>query len=196
MRIAAGFYHSYALTDDGRTFLFGERGGTPDAVDDDDFGWTCQNCGSFYDADVTECSHVFDDGRDYGYEHDDRPCEGLRPSRQLSPNQLQGALADTTVLALGGGCFASHSAFVPGAPPCAPGFDAPLTFAMQKPAANKLKEIAVMKAMAGAAAEAEQHVGGGAMAATAPAPAATVAGTKRKRDDTSDDGGQDHGNDC
>ena len=66
------------------------------------------------------CSHMFDeeeDGENY-------PCDGRRPSRQLSPCLLQGALADTTVRALGGGCHARHSAFVPGAPPRAPGFDA------------------------------------------------------------------------
>ena len=43
---------------------------------------------------------------------------------------LQGALAGAaTMRALGSGCSAGHLTFVPGgAPPRAPGFDAPLTF--------------------------------------------------------------------
>jgi len=40
--------------------------------------------------------------------------------------QLQDALAGTTIGALGGGCYAEHSAFLVGKPPRAPGFDEPL----------------------------------------------------------------------
>ena len=51
------------------------------------------------------------------------------------PQLLLGALAGTTVRALGVGCFAQHSIFLAGAPPAEPGFDAPVTRALQKPAA-------------------------------------------------------------
>ena len=50
------------------------------------------------------------------------PAAGVRGIPQL----LRHALADTTVCALGGGCFADHSIFVAGTPPAEPGFDPPV----------------------------------------------------------------------
>ena len=179
VRIAAGFQHSIALANDGRVFAFGTDGGVPAAgAGGDGFEWECWACVTTNAADAAACSHVFVGDDDYG----DGPCEGRRPSRQLSPCLLQGAHGSS-------GCYASHSAFVPGAPPRAPGFDAPLTFAMQKPAAKEPhpKAVAAVAAMAAA----KQHAGGGAAAVSsapsAAAAAAAAGGTKRKRNDDDDD---------
>jgi alpha-tubulin suppressor-like RCC1 family protein len=69
VRIAAGYSHSCALTEDGQIFGVGTDGGVPAGG-----------------------------------------AQGL-------PQLLQGALADTTVRALGVGCRAHHSVFVAGPPP-------------------------------------------------------------------------------
>ena len=45
-----------------------------------------------------------------------------------TPQLLQGALAGSTVCALGVGCVAKHAAFLAGAPPAQPGVDAPVSF--------------------------------------------------------------------
>jgi hypothetical protein len=112
--------------------------------------------------------------------------------RQGTPQLLQeGALAaGTTVCALSTGCFADHAAFIEGAPPAEPGFEAPLVFAVQKPAAKEPDPAAV----AALAALRPPDEGGGAVAAGSPAAAGGGAastgleqGTKRKRDGHSDD---------
>ena len=112
--------------------------------------------------------------------------------RQGTPQLLQeGALAaGTTVCALSTGCWATHAAFAEGPPPAAPGFEAPLVFAMQKPAAKEPDPAAV----AALAALRPPDEGGGAAAASSSAAAGGGAakagseqGTKRKRDDPNDD---------
>jgi hypothetical protein len=112
--------------------------------------------------------------------------------RQGTPQLLQeGALAaGTTVCALNTGCYAQHVAFTVGPPPAAPGFEAPLVFAMQKPAAKEPDPAAV----AALAALRPPDEGGGAAAASSSAAAGGGAasagseqGTKRKCDGPSDD---------
>jgi hypothetical protein len=118
---------------------------------------------------------------------------------QGTPQLLQeGALAGgTTVSALSTGCFATHAAFAEGPPPAAPGFEAPLVFAMQKPAAKEPDPAAV----AALAALRPPDEGGGAAAASSSAAAcgdgaasaSSEQGTKRKRDGPSDDDDDESG---
>jgi hypothetical protein len=64
--------------------------------------------------------------------------------QQGTPQLLQeGALAGTTVCALGVGYRGEHAAFIAGPPPANPGLEPPLAFAMQKPAAKEPDPAAV-----------------------------------------------------
>ena len=120
-------------------------------------------------------------------------CVGIPAADEQGTPQLlqEGALtAGTTVCALGTGCFATHAAFAEGPPPATPGFEPPLVFAMQKPAAKEPDPAAV----AALAALRPPDEGGGAAAARSSAAAGGGAasagseqGTKRKRDGPSDD---------
>ena len=126
-------------------------------------------------------------------------CGGIPAAgRQGTPQLLQeGALAaGTTVCALSTGCYAQHAAFIEGPPPAEPGFEAPLVFAMQKPAAKEPDPAAV----AALAALRPPDEGGGAAAASSSAAAGGGAasagseqGTKRKRDGPSDDDDDESG---
>ena len=100
-------------------------------------------------------------------------------------------LAGKTARVLGSSCYASHMALVTGEPPVTAAFEAPLVFAMQKPAAKEPDPAAV----AALAALRPPDEGGGAAAASSSA-ADSVQGTKRKRGDeesaaASSDGGSD-----
>ena len=98
-----------------------------------------------------------------------------------TPQVLQeGALAGTTVRALGAGCRGTHAAFLAGPPPTAPGFEAPLAYALQKKPAPKVPKHAAAAAAVVAAAAAQSSGGGAASAGSGQ-------GTKRKRGDQSDD---------
>jgi hypothetical protein len=122
------------------------------------------------------------------------PAAGGRSSLapRWTPQLLQeGALtAGTTVSALGTGYRGEHAAFIAGPPPAEPGFEAPLVFAMQKPAAKEPDPAAG----AALAALRPPDEGGGAAAASSSAAAGGGAasagseqGTKRKRDGPSGD---------
>jgi hypothetical protein len=106
--------------------------------------------------------------------------------QQGTPQLLQeGALAaGTTASTLSSGCSANHAAFIEGPPPAEPGFEPPLVFEMQKPAAKKPDPAAV----AALAALRPLDEGGGAAAASfsaavgvGAASAGSEQGTKRKR---------------
>ena len=119
-------------------------------------------------------------------------CGGGVPAggAQGVPQLLQGALADTTVCALGVGCYANHSVFVAGPPPAEPGFELPLVFAMQKPAAHEPSADAVAAAAALKPPQHHDEGGGAAVAARAPAAPplkAAAQGTKRKHDEEDDE---------
>ena len=136
VRVAAGQFHSCALTEDGRVFAVGKCAGIP--------------------------------------------AEGARGIPQL----LHGALAGTTVCALGNGFRAGHAAFIAGTPPSEPGFEAPLALAAQ--------DLAPVAGLPPTLQEGEAGAGGGAAVAASAADAAADAaqgGTKRKRDGDSGDGG-------
>jgi alpha-tubulin suppressor-like RCC1 family protein len=140
------------------------------------------------------CAHA-EDGRVFAFGY----CPGITAAgRQGTPQLLQeGALAaGTTVCALSSGCFATHAAFIEGPPPVEPGFEVPLVFAMQKPAAKEPDPAAV----AALAALRPPDEGGSAAAASSSAAAVGGAasagseqGTKRKRDGPSDDNDNDSG---
>ena len=111
--------------------------------------------------------------------------------RNVAQHGLGSARNGTTVCALSTGCWATHAAFVEGPPPAGPGFEAPLVFAMQKPAAKEPDPAAVV-ALAALRPPADE--GGGAAAASSStaagggaASAGAEQGTKRKRDGPSDD---------
>ena len=136
-----------------------------------------------------------EDGRVFAF----GSCDGIPAADQQGTPQLlqEGALtAGTTVCALATGCNATHAAFIAGPPPAAPGFEAPLVFAMQKPAAKEPDPAAV----AALAALRPPDEGGGAAAASSSAAAGGGAasagseqGTKRKRDGPSDDDDDESG---
>ena len=129
---------------------------------------------------LTEDGRVFGFGRGGGV-----PAGGA----QVLPQLLQGALADTTVRALGVGCFASHSVLVAGPPPAEPGFELPLVFAMQKPAAHEPSADAIAAAAALKPPQ-QRDESGGAAAARAPAAPplkAAAQGTKRKHEEEDDE---------
>jgi alpha-tubulin suppressor-like RCC1 family protein len=114
-------------------------------------------------------------------------CGGIPAAGQQGTPQLlqEGALAaGATVCALGAACFAQHAAFIVGAPPTEPGFEAPLAFAMQKKPAPKVPKHAAAAAAAPPAPAHGQEGGGGA---TANLSTASEHGTKRKRDSQGDD---------
>jgi alpha-tubulin suppressor-like RCC1 family protein len=123
------------------------------------------------------------------------PAAGRQGTPQLLP---EGALAaGTTVSALSTGVRGEHAAFIAGPPPAAPGFEAPLVFAMQKPAAKE-PDPAAVAALAALRPPADE--GGGAAAASSSAAAGGGAasagseqGTKRKRDGPSDDDDDESG---
>ena len=85
---------------------------------------------------------------------------------------------------------ARHSVFVVGPPPAEPGFELPLVFAMQKPAAHKPSDDAIAAAAALKPPQPQRDEGGGAAAPRAPAapplPAA-ARGTKRKHEEEDDE---------
>jgi hypothetical protein len=128
-----------------------------------------------------------EDGRAFAFGF----CPGIPTAGQQGTPQLleEGALtAGTTVSALSTGSCTDHAAFIAGPPPAAPGFEAPLVFAMQKKPAPKVPAHAAAVAAASAAAAAApsvelQQPGGGGAAATA---SSSEHGTKRKRDSQSD----------
>ena len=108
-----------------------------------------------------------------------------RKSTRLNPCKRGALAAGATVSALSTGCRAEHAAFIAGPPPAAPGFEAPLVFAMQKPAAKE-PDPAAVAALAALRPPADE--GGGAAAASSSAAAGGDAasagseqGTKRKR---------------
>ena len=145
-------------------------------------------------AGFTHSCALAEDGRVFAF----GDCAGIPAAgRQGTPQLLQGALAaGTTVCALSTGCYAQHAAFIEGPPPAAPGFEAPLVFAMQKPAAKEPDPAAV----AALAALRPPDEGGGAAAASSSAAADSGAasagseqGTKRKRDGPSDDDDDESG---
>ena len=101
--------------------------------------------------------------------------------RQETLKALQeGALAETTVRALGAGCRSSHTAFLAGLPSTEPGFEAPLAYALQKTSTPKVPKHAAAATAAAAVHKpprAAQPSGGGATSYAGAEPS-----TKRKRD--------------
>jgi hypothetical protein len=146
-------------------------------------------------AGMNHSGALAEDGRVFAF----GGCGGIPAAGwQGMPQLLQeGALAaGTTVCALSTGCYAQHVAFIEGAPPAKPGFEAPLVFAMQKPAAKEPDPAAV----AALAARRPPDEGGGAAAASSSAAAGDGAasagseqGTKRTRDGPSDDNDDESG---
>ena len=140
--------------------------------------------GMLHSCALAEDGRVFAFGYSVGI-----PAAGVQGTPQLLQ---EGALAaGTTVCTLSTGCFAEHAAFIAGPPPAEPGFEVPLVFAMQKPAAKE-PDPAAVAALAALRPPADE--GGGAAAASSSAAADSGAsstgseqGTKRKRDTKSDD---------
>ena len=85
----------------------------------------------------------------------------------------------------GVGCRASHSVFVAGTPPAEPGFELPLVFAMQKPAAHKPSDDAIAVSAALKPPQQRDERGGAAAARAPAAPPlkAAAQGTKRKHEE-------------
>jgi len=187
--VACGSSHTMATTrGEGKLYCWGE-GTTPQPV-----------VGALADARVVRIAAgmhhscaLAEDGRVFAF----GDCAGIPAAGQQGTPQLlqEGALAaGTTVSALSTGSFATHAAFVEGPPPSEPGFEAPLVFAMQKPAAKEPDPAAV----AALAALRPPDEGGGAAAASSSAAAGGGAasagseqGMKRKRDGQSDDDDDD-----
>jgi hypothetical protein len=182
---------------EGKLYCWGEGGGGATGLGHTDDATTPQPVvGALADARVVRIAAgamhscaLAEDGRVFAF----GTAVGIPAAgRQGIPQLLQeGALAaGTTVCALGTGCYADHAAFISGPPPAAPGFEAPLVFTMQKPAAKEPDPAAV----SALAALRPPDEGGGAAAASSSAAADSGAsstgseqGTKRKRDTKSDD---------
>ena len=196
--VACGSSHTMAITrGEGKLYGWGSGAHGATGLGHTDDATTPQPVvGALADARVVRITAglnhscaLAEDGRVFAFGR----CHGIPAAgRQGTPQLLQeGALAaGTTVCALSTGCFATHAAFAEGPPPAAPGFEAPLVFAMQKPAAKEPDPAAV----AALAALRPPDEGGGAAAASSSAAAGGGAasagseqGTKRKRDGPSDD---------
>jgi hypothetical protein len=197
--VACGAHHTMAITRcEGKLYCWGEGACGATGLGHTDDATTPQPVvGALADARVVriaagmnhacalaEDGRVFAFGTVHGF-----PAAG----RQGTPQLLQeGTLAaGTTVCALSTGCYAQHAAFIEGTPPAEPGFEVPLAFAMQKPAAKEPDPAAVA---ALAALRPPPDEGGGAAAASSSAAegggaacAGSEQGTKRKRDGQSDD---------
>jgi hypothetical protein len=197
--VACGADHSMAITrGEGKLYCWGEgEYGRTGLGHTDDVTTPQAVVGALIDARVVRIAAgwnhscaLAEDGRVLSFGN----CVGIPAAgRQGTPQLLQeGALAaGTTVCALATGYNATHAAFIEGPPPAAPGFEAPLVFAMQKPAAKE-PDPAAVAALAALRPPADE--GGGAAAASSSAAACGGAasagseqGTKRKRNGPSDD---------
>jgi hypothetical protein len=197
--VACGMNHTMAITrGEGKLYCWGQGAYRANGLGHTDDATTPQPvAGALADARVvrivagmTHSCALAEDGRVFAFGR----APGIPAAGgQGTPQLLQeGALAaGTTVSALATGCWASHAAFVEGPPPASPGFEAPLVFAMQKPAAKE-PDPAAVAALAALRPPADE--GGGAAAASSSAAAGGGAasagseqGTKRKRDGPSDD---------
>jgi len=173
--VACGHSHTMAITHgEGKLYCWGEGACGATGLGHMDDATTPQPVmGALADARVVRIAAGFlhscalaEDGRVFAFGY----CPGIPAAgRQGTPQLLQeGALAaGTTVCALSTGCFADHAAFIEGAPPAEPGLEAPLVFAMQKPAAKEPDPGAVA-ALAALRPPADE--GGGAAAASCPKP--------------------------
>ena len=133
--VAGGASHVLVLTVDGELFACGQGskgatglGHTAGALTPQRVAGAADVCVVRIAAGIRHSSALTHDGRVFAFgTGGGTPAAGAGGVPQLL---LQGALADAAaaVRALGSGCSTGHSTFVPGAPPRAPGFDAPLTF--------------------------------------------------------------------
>ena len=203
--VACGADHTMAITrGEGKLYCWGEGGCGATGLGHTDDATTPQPVvGALADARVVRIAAgmhhscaLAEDGRVFAF----GTAVGIPAAgRQGTPQLLQeGALAaGTTVCALSTGFRAEHAAFVAGPPPAEPGYEAPLGFAMQKPAAKE-PDPAAVAALAALRPPADE--GGGAAAASSSAAAGGGAasagseqGTKRKRDGPSDDDDDESG---
>ena len=202
--VACGYSHTMAITrGEGKLYCWGEGAYGRTGLGHTDDATTPQPVvGALADARVVRITAgmhhscaLAEDGRVFAF----GTAVGIPAAGEQGTPQLlqEGALAaGTTVCALSTGSWATHAAFAEGPPPAAPGFEAPLVFAMQKPAAKEPDPAAV----AALAALRPPDEGGGAAAASSSAAAGGGAasagseqGTKRKRDGPSDDDDDESG---
>jgi hypothetical protein len=202
--VACGHSHTMAITrGEGKLYCWGRGAiGATGLGHTDDATMPQPVVGALADARVVRISAGYmhscalaEDGRVFAFGE----CGGIPVAGEQGTPQLlqEGALAaGTTVSALSTGFRGEHAAFIAGPPPAEPGFEAPLVFAMQKPAAKEPDPAAV----AALAALRPPDEGGGAAAASSSAAAGGGAasagseqGTKRKRDGPSDDDDDESG---
>lgn len=174
--VACNSHFMIALTCEGKLFSCGKGIRTPRPVDVviDTFIVRIVACENDFFA-LSKEGKVFIAARN----------EGIGTLSLIIPpfQKLVDELEDTTVRSIGGGSCAREAVFLTGEPPTEPGFDGPLVFAMQKPAAHEpsADAIAAAEALKPSCKKGVSVVT--TIASTGPPLKKVTQGMKRKRED-------------